>query len=147
VRRYEANHPTRSASLHPFWYNPSLDIVVDRDVPRVPLRIEHEAWVGAGSLLLAGCRRIGIGAVVGAGSVVTRDVPDFAIVAGNPAKLIRERFTDDQVSTLLAVQWWHRSLDELRPIAESLRNDVDSDVLEAITCVSHMPVRGSAERA
>ena len=55
-----------------------------------PLIVEDEAWIGAHVVVLAGVR-IGRGAVIGAGSVVTRDVPDMAVVAGVPAKLLRDR--------------------------------------------------------
>lgn len=54
-----------------------------------PVVIEDDAWIGAGSIILPGCR-VGKGAVIGAGSVVTKDVPPYSIVAGNPAKIIRE---------------------------------------------------------
>lgn len=55
------------------------------------LRIESDVWIGSRVLILPGCSRIGHGAIVGAGSVVTRDVPNYAIVGGNPAKVIRFR--------------------------------------------------------
>lgn len=97
VRRLGADHPTSRLSMSPYVYNPALGLVsADRDVPRTTCRIEHDAWIGAGSLILSGCSRIGLGAVVGAGAVVTRDVPDFAIVVGNPARVIRTRLTEEQ---------------------------------------------------
>lgn len=74
----------------------SLEIVDGADIidsPRPtakPVVISRGAWVGASSTILHGVT-IGVGAVVGAGSVVTKDVPDYAIVAGNPAKLLRYR--------------------------------------------------------
>ncbi len=55
------------------------------------LHIERDVWIGARALILPGCRRIGRGAIIGAGAVVTRDVPDYAIVGGNPAQVIRYR--------------------------------------------------------
>ena len=56
-----------------------------------PLHIAGDVWIGARAIILPGCRKIGHGAVVGAGSVVTKDVPDRAIVGGNPARVIRFR--------------------------------------------------------
>lgn len=56
-----------------------------------PLHIAGDVWIGARAIILPGCKRIGHGAVIGAGSVVTKDVPDWAVVGGNPAKVIKNR--------------------------------------------------------
>ena len=56
-----------------------------------PLHIAGDVWIGARVIILPGCKRIGHGAVIGAGAVVTKDVPDWAVVGGNPAKTIRYR--------------------------------------------------------
>ena len=58
---------------------------------RTPLHIAGDVWIGARAIILPGCKRIGHGAIVGAGSVVTKDVPDWAIVGGNPARVIKYR--------------------------------------------------------
>ena len=59
-----------------------------------PLHIAGDVWIGSRVIVLPGCRRIGHGAVIGAGSVVTKDVPDWAVVGGNPAEVIRYRQAD-----------------------------------------------------
>lgn len=58
---------------------------------KTPLVIDDDVWIGARVMVLPGCKRIGKGVIVGAGSVVTKDVPDYAIVGGNPARVIRFR--------------------------------------------------------
>lgn len=68
-------------------------------------RIGHDVWIGHGAIVMPGVR-IGHGAVVGAGAVVTRDVAPYQIVAGAPARPIRQRFNDRQVEQLLAIAWW-----------------------------------------
>lgn len=60
-------------------------------VEQTPLHIAGDVWIGARVIVLPGCKRIGHGAVVGAGSVVTKDVPDWAVVGGNPAKVLKIR--------------------------------------------------------
>ena len=60
-------------------------------LPKTPLIIEDDVWIGARAIILPGCMRIGKGVIVGAGSVVTKDVPDYAIVGGNPARVIKYR--------------------------------------------------------
>ncbi|MGQ0619986.1 MAG: CatB-related O-acetyltransferase [Panacagrimonas sp.] len=71
--------------------------------------IGHEGYVGAGSFVSRGVR-IGDGAVVGACSVVTRDVPDYAIAVGSPARVVRLRFADHLVERFIKLQWWRYDL-------------------------------------
>ena len=70
-----------------------------------PIEIGNDVWIGQGAYLKPGVT-IGNGAVIGANSVVTRDIPDYAIVAGNPARLKRFRFSDNQIERLLILSWW-----------------------------------------
>jgi maltose O-acetyltransferase len=70
-----------------------LDIPMGKQGSRekTPLEIKDDVWIGARSVVLPGCKVIGTGAIIGAGAVVTKDVPDYAIVGGNPAKVIKFR--------------------------------------------------------
>ncbi|MGV2101332.1 CatB-related O-acetyltransferase [Rhizobium sp. 21-4511-3d] len=72
--------------------------------------IGNDVWFGAASLVLKGIT-IGDGAVIGAGAVVTKDVPPYAIVAGNPARIIRYRFERRLIKELLRLKWWDRDMD------------------------------------
>lgn len=60
-------------------------------LPKTLLEIAGDVWIGARVIVLPGCKRIGHGAIIGAGSVVTKDVPDYAVVGGNPAQIIKMR--------------------------------------------------------
>lgn len=71
--------------------NPDIPIDSQGDLPDIPLEIDQDVWIGSRVIILPGCKRIGAHSIIGAGSVVTKDVPDYAIVGGNPAKIIRMR--------------------------------------------------------
>ncbi|CTQ42696.1 CatB-related O-acetyltransferase [Roseibium aggregatum] len=74
--------------------------------------IGNDVWVGGGAIILRGVT-IGDGAVVGAGAVVTKDVPPYAIIGGNPAKVIRYRFDERTISSLLRLKWWDRPIEQI----------------------------------
>jgi virginiamycin A acetyltransferase len=126
VRVTLQNKPTDRLAMHPYFYevqhNGGIESGIKYDVDLV---IDHDAWLGDGALITPGCRRIGIGAVVGAGAVVTKDVPDFAVVVGNPAKILRYRFSEDLQKRILQTRWWELSPGQVLqlglPITESLR--------------------------
>jgi virginiamycin A acetyltransferase len=119
VRRFGAAHPLQDATLHPYWYNPQLGRVpASKDVHRSSLAIESEVWIGANALILPNCHRIGFGAVIGAGSVVTKDVDDFAVVVGNPARQVSMRLTPELRDRLMANHPW-----ELPPAEYEKRRD------------------------
>ncbi|MFF7456045.1 CatB-related O-acetyltransferase [Kitasatospora sp. NPDC008115] len=67
--------------------------------------VGNDVWLGNGVTVMPGVR-IGHGAIVATASVVTTDVPDYGIVAGNPARLIRHRYSDEDIARLLAIAWW-----------------------------------------
>lgn len=104
-----AMHPIAWASSSPVFYK-GRDSVRKKfeEFPRdngKKTYIGHDVWIGGGVYIKQGVR-IGNGAVVGMGAVVTKDVPDYAIVAGNPARLIRMRFDDDTIENLEKSKWW-----------------------------------------
>ncbi|MCP5509729.1 MAG: type B chloramphenicol O-acetyltransferase [Chlamydiales bacterium] len=70
--------------------------------------IGHDVWIGSEAMILPGIK-IGHGALIGARAVVTKNVEPYAIVAGNPAKPIRQRFSEEQIQKLLEMEWWHWS--------------------------------------
>lgn len=71
--------------------NPDVPIGADGNIQDTPIEIGEDVWIGARAIVLPGCKRIGDHSIIGAGAVVTKDVPGYAIVGGNPAKIIRMR--------------------------------------------------------
>ncbi|SFO69051.1 transferase hexapeptide (six repeat-containing protein) [Mesorhizobium sp. NFR06] len=89
--------------------------------------VGNDVWIGHGAIILPGVQ-IGDGAVVGAGAVVTRNVPSYAIVGGSPARLIRYRFPEEIISKLLAIQWWHWNDDKIKDEAAALSGPIETFV-------------------
>lgn len=78
-----------------------------------PIEIGHDCWIGQRAFIVGGVR-IGIGAVVLAGAVVTKDVPPYAIVGGVPAKVLKYRYDEETIEFLLATEWWNKPVDWLK---------------------------------
>lgn len=123
------NHRTDWASTYPFpalpglW--PAAQALAGHDATRGDVTIGHDVWLGSQAMILSGVT-IGHGAVVAARAVVTRDVPPYAIVAGNPARLVRLRLPEAQIATLLESRWWElppEAVSKLLPLLMSERID------------------------
>lgn len=134
VVAYRRNHPMDRLSLHPYFYRPGLGAGEHADVETAPLEIGAGSWVGANAVILPGCRRIGRGAVVAAGAVLTRNVPDCAVVGGNPARLIRYRFSAEGIAAAEATRWWLKSPDELSDMPRIAEPWDERDLLTSREC-------------
>ncbi len=100
--------------------------------PYKRVEIGNDVWIGARAMIMGGIK-IGNGAVVGAGAVVTKDVPPYAIVVGIPAKIIRYRFPDEIVDKLENLQWWNLPDSVLRKnIHHFQTGDVSEELIEKI---------------
>lgn len=102
------------------------DTVQRRRDRRSAITIGNDVWIGQDAMILGGVT-IGDGAIVGAGSLVTRDVAPYTIVAGNPANVIRTRYTDEQIRKLLRLKWWR--IENIEEFAQEFHDlDVDEQI-------------------
>lgn len=111
---YTRNHPYMYKSTHPFFYNIHFKILEKDFIPISKVIIGNDVWIGMNVIILPSVSTVGDGAVIGAGSIVTKDVPPYAIVAGNPAKIIKYRFEQDKIQQLIDSKWWDKSINELK---------------------------------
>lgn len=120
-----ASHPMDWIGMSPVFYKGRDSVkrkFAEFELPPVKrVSIGSDVWIGRNAIILSGVR-VGDGAVVGAGSVVTKDVAPYAIVAGNPAKLIRYRFDDEMVGSLLNKRWWDFDEREIGEMAQFCKN-------------------------
>jgi len=116
LKVFRRNHPLNTLTQHPFFYNKKLGLVemdtINSDADN-PLTIGSDVWIGERVTIMPSCKVIGHGAVIGAGSIVTKDVMACTIVAGNPAKLVKKRFTDRDTENFLNSKWWELSISDL----------------------------------
>ena len=129
VRVNPSEHPYQRASLHHFMYRSEYYWPEEKEEQAIfdwrrsrGVVIGHDTWIGHGSVIMKGVT-IGDGAIVGSLSVVTKDVPPYAIVAGSPAKLIKWRHPEAIGRRLQALAWWdwdhdtlHRALGDFRAL-------------------------------
>jgi phosphonate metabolism protein (transferase hexapeptide repeat family) len=127
VRIYASMHPHQRASLHHFTYRSAWyfdDAEDDQSFfdwrASTPITIGHDTWIGHGAIVMPGVK-IGIGAIIGSGAVVTKDVADFAIAVGVPAKTIKQRFPDAIAQRLMALGWWDWDHQRLRQALPDFR--------------------------
>lgn len=122
VRRRD--HPIERVTQHPFFYNAKLGVVPQDTIAsdaENPLLIGNDVWIGDRVTILSGCRHIGDGAVLAAGTVVTRDVPAFSIMGGVPARLLRGRFPAAIAELVAQSRWWEFDL----PVVSGWRTLLD----------------------
>lgn len=116
-------HQMRFVTSYPLKHYLKLDQLDVNDQPtKGDVIIGSDVWLGGNCTILSGVT-IGNGAVIANGAVVVKDVPPYAIVGGNPAKIIRYRFLPEDIERLLEVKWWAWPLDEIRQCAPLLLNE------------------------
>ncbi|MFA6964168.1 CatB-related O-acetyltransferase [Bosea sp. (in: a-proteobacteria)] len=122
-----ANHPMSGFSTYPFQM---FGIAGAPDVTGQPhrgdTRIGNDVWIGREAVIMPGVT-IGDGAIIGTRAQVAKDVPPYAIVVGNPGRVVRMRFPDEVVSALLTIAWWDWDTEKIgRNVAAIAGADIDA---------------------
>lgn len=113
-----ANHPMSGFTTYPFRiFKP--ETFGYKDLPFKDTVVGHDVWIGHNAAIMPGVT-IGHGAIIGANAVVANDVPPYAVVGGNPARLIRMRYPDDVIAELLAIAWWDWEVEKIEANLEAL---------------------------
>ena len=128
-----ANHPSEYVSTHPMffvgaqiegfldysyyskfpWYFDGVRPRRDKIEPTKRIKIGNDVWLGR-NVTITNSANIGNGVIAGAGSVITKDVPDYAVVVGAPARIIRFRYSPEEIASLNEIAWWDWTDDEIR---------------------------------
>lgn len=130
-----SRHCLDTATTHNFttWPTYGFAAALD-DSERERLVIGCDVWVGCHAVVMPGIR-VGHGAVIGSGAVVTKNVPDFHIVAGVPARVVRSRFPDPIAERLLRVAWWNWPIPALHEHEALFRQPLNEEVLDRLEAV------------
>lgn len=129
-----ANHQMNAVSTYPFYIfngweqdSPSME-----DLPiKGDTIVGNDVWIGENVTIMPGAK-IGDGVIIGKCSVVTKDIPPYSIVGGNPAKIIRKRFDDEMIDLLLELKWWDKPVKEINELIPLLTNNNIDYVKEKI---------------
>jgi len=120
-------HNTKFISTYPFLEKEALMRSYEG---RGDTMIGNDVWLGMRSMIMPGIK-IGDGVIVAAYSVVTKDIPAYSFVGGNPAKLIRMRFSEDEIKTLQKLKWWEWPEEKIKKLLPLIQSDRIQELLEA----------------
>ncbi len=125
-----ANHRMNCATTYPFyimggdWGN-ALAPVKDELPMKGDTIIGNDVWIGQNATIMPGVH-IGDGAIIGANSVVAKDIAPYSVAVGNPCRVIKKRFDDELIDLLLKLKWWDKSIEEINNLIPLLSNrDLD----------------------
>jgi len=116
----QGEHKLDRISTNSIFYDNPYQLLTEGDV-----NIGHDVWIAVDSIVRRGIT-MGIGSVLGANSFLNIDLPPFAIAAGNPARIIKYRFSDEHIKLILDSQWFNYDLENARRIIKDLENIIKS---------------------
>jgi acetyltransferase-like isoleucine patch superfamily enzyme len=137
------NHRTDTVTTFPLGRPVGLMGPGERPYSRGDIVIGSDVWIAANAIVLSGVT-IGDGAVVGAGAAVVGDVPPYAVVVGNPARVVRKRFSEPIIGELLALRWWDLGANDVMSLRPLLQSDDVERFVEECRRLKGLPPRDRA---
>ena len=126
------SHPDNHISTHAFSYVSWFGMVNETNKIIIRTTIGNDVWIGANVIIMPGIK-VGTGAVIGAGSVVTKDIPEYAVVVGSPAKVLRYRFDEKSIAVLLKSNWWDWPPSKIKENIELFKAPFTENEYKALT--------------
>lgn len=124
------SHTANHISTHAFRYRKVFGLVEeDQHFEKSPVEIGHDVWIGCDVVVMPGIK-VGNGAVIGAGTIVTKDVPAYSVVVGNPGRVIKYRFEEAIRHRLDQTQWWDLPDDQLKELMPLFDQPLTSSVMD-----------------
>lgn len=111
--------------------NPQFNSITGHPHSKGDVSVGNDVWIGRDAMILSGVT-VGDGAVIAAGSVVVKDVPSYGIVGGNPARLLRMRFDEQQVAALEVIRWWEWEEDRVGRAVPLLQSEKVSEFIALV---------------
>lgn len=114
-------------------------------VSKGPIIVGNDVWIGRRAIIMSGVT-IGDGAIIGAGAIVTKDVPPFAVAVGNPAKVVKYRYSSETIAALLSIAWWDWPIEKINSEKASMLGSVE-EFVDRHGQLGHITVGNSVHKA
>lgn len=125
-------HRADWVTTYPFYFTPDLYKGAENGyLAKGDTVVGNDVWIGTEAMIMPGIT-IGDGAVIASRAVVTRDVPPYAVVGGNPAKLIRMRFSEEEIALLLETKWWEKDIETVKRLIPLLTSNKIAELAEEL---------------
>lgn len=131
---FKGKHNTDWVSTYPFKTMLNLDVPLNDLPSNAPITIGNDVWIASNVSIMQGVS-VGDGAILAQEALITKDVPPYAIVGGNPARIIRYRFAHEDINALLELQWWNLPEHQIVQIAKDLTSKNVKECIEKIKMV------------
>lgn len=129
VRTLTRDYPHFTNADHGLFFDSAFGAGGDSSAPSRRLEIGNDVFIGHNAIILPSTEHIGHGAFIGAGAVVSSSVPPYAVVTGNPGRIVRYRFSEKKIKELLDLKWWQKSLKELANEIEDFQKPLEGDAI------------------